>query len=223
MTATKWYFDIDRGLEILATEIETKVPDFKIENGKMIFNGQMPYYVVNEDEYVVIIDTTGNTNENVIKDSLYGYIVTKDSIIVKQGPSKIKKYSLGGEGTNLTKAEVVNFLSESNNIVFAFIFIAFSGVLALKMMNVLILVLYGMVLNMIFKTNLRFGQMMNFCLYAITLPMLLELVMFLSNGSIPYFYYFYWIISLSYVFMSIYMYRNNNKNNSIGTNIDLMR
>jgi len=107
------------------------------------------------------------------------------------------------KGITLTKSDVMEFLPKLSWIVFIFIAFGFIFVLGWKLLNAVILALLGLIANSMLRGRLKFNNMLNISIYALTLPMLVQLAVNLYGYPVPGFGLIYWGISMLYVAMAV--------------------
>lgn len=191
-------------MDELAVDLSVNVPEFKLENGEFIFEGNMPYYISSSTNEAFIIDTTGQVTESALKDVGVGMLITKDKVYIKRSEIETRSFSLTElKGIILTKADILDFLPKLSWIVFIFIVFGFIFVLSWKLLNAVILALLGLAANSILKSKLKFNNLLNISIYALTLPMLIQLAINLYGYPLPNFWLIYWGISLLYVVLAV--------------------
>lgn len=207
-------------IEELAANLNANIPEFRLENGEFSFEGKMPYYISSSTNEAFIIDTTGQSTESVLKDLVSGMLITKDKVYVKNSEVESRVFSLTEfKGVTITKSDVLEFLPKLSWIVFIFIAFGFIFVLGWKLLNAVILALLGLSANAVFKGRLKFNNLMNISIYALTLPMLIQLAVGLYGYPIPRFGLIYWGISILYVVLAV---KNcSDEANELGTGNDL--
>lgn len=209
MYSTIIFISIQGWVSGLTYQLTSNVPDFKLSNGEFSFQGKMPYTINNTAGELIVFDTTGKTTEKVLDKATVGMFIAKDYMVIKQ-PNKENRFSFTElKGTTITKNDFVEFLPKLNYIIIVGIILYFVIALGIKLANVLLLALCGLLFNEALKTDLKFGSLVNFSIYALTLPLLLELAVFLSGMYIPYFTFIYWFISIAYVAAAIKNYKND--------------
>ncbi len=188
----------------LAADLNVNVPEFRLENGEFSFEGKMPYIISSSSSEAFVIDTTGQVNEGVLKDVASGMLITKDKVYVKRSEVETREFSLSElKGITVSKTDVLEFLPKLSWIVFIFIAFGFIFVLGWKLLNAVILALLGLIANAVFNGRLKFNNLMNISIYALTLPMLIQLAVNLYGYPIPGFGFIYWAISILYVVLAV--------------------
>jgi hypothetical protein len=188
----------------LISSLSTNIPDFSLENGEFSFAGEMPYYISSSTNEAFVIDTTGKVDKTVLKDVGSGMLITRNMVYVKRSEAEMREFSLSEfKSFTLTKAKVLEFLPKLTWIVCILIAFGFVFVLGWKLLNAVILAMLGLIINASVRGRLQFNNLLNISIYALTLPMLLQLAVNLYGYPIPWFGLMYWGISVLYVAMAI--------------------
>lgn len=201
---TRMFIATRIGIDELVTNLNANVPEFRLENGEFSFEGKMPYYISSSTNEAFVIDTTGAVDENVLKDVSSGMLITKDKVFLKRSEIETREFNLKElNGVTLTKSDILEFLPKLSWIVFICIAFGFIFVLGWKLLNAVLLALLGLIANAMTRGRLKFNNLMNISIYALTLPMLIQLAVNLYGYPIPYFGFIYWIISILYVGLAV--------------------
>ncbi|MEA4847041.1 MAG: DUF1189 domain-containing protein [Clostridiaceae bacterium] len=204
INGTRTYIGTRIAMEELASNLNANVPEFRLENGEFSFEGDMPYYIGSSTNEAFVIDTTGQVTESVLKDAETGILITKDKVYVKRNEIETREFSLSElKSITLDKSDILEFMPKLSWIVFIFIAFGFIFVLGWKLLNAVILALLGLMANAVFKGRLKFGSLLNISIYALTLPLLVQLAVNLYGYPIPNFWMIYWVISILYVVLGI--------------------
>lgn len=204
----------------LTTNLNTNVPEFRLENGEFSFEGTMPYYISSSTNEVFVIDTTGQVTDSALKDVQFGVFISKDMIYMKNSEIETRQFNLTElKSITLTKSDLIEFLPKLKWITIIFIVFGFIFVLGWKLLNALILALLGLLANAILKGSLKFNNLLNISIYALTFPMLIQLAVNLSGYTLPKFGYIYWGISVLYVALAVKSC--GDEENELGTGNDL--
>ena len=188
----------------LTTNLNMNIPEFRLENGEFSFEGKMPYYISSSTNEVFVIDTTGQVTESVLKDVGFGMLITKDRVYLKNSQLETRTFSLTElKGITLNKSDVAEFLPKLSWIAIIFIAFGFIFVLGWKLINAVILALLGLIANAALKGRLKFNNLLNISIYALTLPMLIQLAVNLYGYPLPRFGLIYWGISILYVALAV--------------------
>jgi hypothetical protein len=188
----------------LGEAMQENVPDFRLSGGKFSFSGPMPYRI-EEDGFLLVIDTTGQTSMDDFDNVPNGIYITEDEMMTFQlGKTEIVHFS-DLAPLEISKDQIVSFLPGINAIVWIFIAIWFLFAFAGKLFGILILALIAMIATAMFNQKLTFLNQWNIAIYASTLPMLVKLVNTLLDGPLSGFMFIlYWGLAITYVFLGIY-------------------
>lgn len=204
INGTRTYIATRIGVEELVAGMSTNIPEFRLENGEFSFEGEMPYYISSSTDEAFVIDTTGQVSESILKDVSSGMLITRNMIYVKRNAIETREFSLTEfKGVTLTKSDVLEFLPKLSWIVLIFIAFGFIFALGWKLLNAVILALLGLVASAAMGARLKFNNLLNISIYALTLPMLIQLAVNLYGYPLPRFGFIYWGISVLYVTMAV--------------------
>ena len=208
-------------MDHLAVHMAENIPEFRLENGEFSFEGDMPFYISSSTNEAFIIDTTGQVTESALKDVGIGILITRDKVFVKRNEIETRQFSLSGlEGFTLTKSDVLEFIPKLSWIVFIVIAFGFIFVLGWKLLNAVILALLGIAANAVLKGRLKFNNLLNISIYALTLPMLVQLAVNLYGYPIPRFGLIYWLISILYLDLAIKSCIDQDKESGAGNELE---
>lgn len=184
-----------------ATAMIQKVSELKIENGVASSPAEQPL-VIKMDEVVFILDTTGQTKS--LDEFNDGVLITKNKFIIKRtkenSTSEIKEMEFSKFGDksiifrsgDIAKDEIANlkwgdkffsitpdsirkFVRIAMLIIFPFaIVIGFFIVFAAKLFHMLFFSLSALIANSAVRANLKYNELLNICVYALTPATLLS-------------------------------------------------
>lgn len=204
INGTKTYLGTKIIMEEMADDLKTNVPEFRLENGEFSFEGEMPHYISSSINELFVIDTTGKVTVSELKDVDTAILITRDKVYFKRSKLETREFNLTElKGFTLTKTDVLELMPKLSIIVAVFLAFGFIFALGWKLINAAIMALLGLIANTVFKGKLKFGNLMNICIYAITLPMLLQLAVNLYGYPIPNSWMIYWVISILYEVLAI--------------------
>lgn len=208
-------------IDELITNVNANIPEFKLENGEFSFEGKMPYYISSSTDEAFVIDTTGQVTKSVLKDVASGILITKDKVYAKRSEVETREFSLTElKGITLTKSDMLEFLPKLSWIVLIFIAFGFIFVLGWKLLNAVILALLGLIANALLNGRLKFNNMLNISIYALTLPMLIQVAVNLYGYPIPRFGLIYWGISILYVVLAVKSCRDEANEINAGNDLE---
>ena len=180
---------------------KSDVPDFKFENNALtVESDEQPIVYTNDKIFgIIILDTNATTeeeiNDNIKKMELYnnGIIFLKDKCILKSTAltgNVTYNYSDIVEANNIqnfTKQDIVNYFN--NNGLYAIYFTLFMSMLIyiftayllLYILDILILSVLGFLTARIYKLKMKYNATLNMDIYALTLPILLNMIYIIVN------------------------------------------
>lgn len=182
-----------------------KWPNFELKDGELTVEGNMPMVLSEDKDYYVMVDTTNNTNPDVLDSYSKGLLILKDKIIEKQNATQTQVIDFKSlQGMTINKDVVNNYLPLVK-IITPFIFIGtilwyFIG----GLLSALCLASIALIINAIFKTDLKYGQLYSLSIYALTTPLIIDMILkILSIHHFNYYWLFYHVIALVYVGFAI--------------------
>ncbi|MGL5085505.1 MAG: DUF1189 family protein [Clostridium sp.] len=192
-------------------EKETKIllqqEDFKFEISNNLLDFKNSPYKYEKGTSVVIIDSNKTLDEvssfkttTVHKD--ISYVFLKDGFVARIDSSEFKmKYSeiLFVEG-NINNDIVIKALDEVKVVKYIVVVVMIIATYFIAIAKALLISIVGIMSNNIIGTNLKYKDILKISLYAITLPMVLEVIIPISNYSI--------IIAGVYVIVTINSIKN---------------
>ncbi len=196
-------------IDTIQTVMQNDVPDFRLEGGQFSFDGPQPY-IVQEDAFTFIIDTTGETQLEDLAYVLNGLFITDTELIaINSGRTEITSFQ--SIPIDLTKDQIVNFMPSLLALVYIFLAIWYVFAFGAKLLGILILALITMIATALFRQNLTFVNQWNIAIYASTLPIVLKSLHSLANAPLTgFFFLIYWSIAITYVFLGVYALSKEN-------------
>ena len=125
MLTVRNYLLVKSIMEQAATGLKESIPEFRLENGKFSFEGDMPFYISSSTNAVFVIDTTGTIDENVLKGTTTGVLVTADAIHLKNNIQQQTLNFSDVKDVKLTKADIIEQLPGLSIWVLVFMLISF--------------------------------------------------------------------------------------------------
>ena len=192
------------GLTEFASTVRDKMPEFSLSGGKLAVEGKQPIIYTGDNNSAMFIDTTGQLDESVLDKYNDGVFISQDKILNKQGVRQTEIAFADFPQFSFNKAQLMNFLPMIKWILLVIgVFGYFFGA-AWILINTVILGLLGLVINSTNKNHLlTFSQTWRMAIYAITLPLLLELLVNLIYPALPYFSVIKWVLAVFLMFKAI--------------------
>jgi len=199
------------------TNFDSIVPDFTFSNGKLQVYGEMPI-VFDDEDYPIVIDTSADAEERILKEYDIIMLITSDKIIQKHYVNKSVTNLSAFQGITLTRddiADILPIMQPFGKIMFVLLGIGF---VCGKFFSVLIISLIGLIINSAAKTNLSYRNIFKISVYSITMPLLICTIMDLLPVLIPFKWFIFYAIATVYVYGAINsikreIYKINNPEN----------
>lgn len=211
MLTARNYLLVRNAMEQAAFKLSESMPNFQLKDGKFSFEGKMPYYVSNSASEVIVIDTTGTVNEASLQDAATGILVTADYLYIKNGIQQQALRFAELQTAEFNKQDLLEFLPKVSWLALIFMALWFVFVLVGQLVFAVLLALIGLAISQNLNTGLKFKHMLNFSIYALTLPMLIDLAVDISMVFIPEYIFFiiYTAVALTYLLFAIKTYKES--------------
>lgn len=198
-------------MEQASYELNASMPNFELKDGKFSFEGEMPYYIANSGNEVFVIDTTNTVDESIIKNTITGILVTEDRIFVKNNLQQQTFEFSDLQSTEFNKQDLIEFLPRISWLALASMLLWFLFVVIGHMLFALLIVLIGFIISSAYNVDLKFKHLFNFSVYALTLPMLIDLALDLAGSPIRMFLFIiiYTAIASIYMLFAIKTYKDS--------------
>lgn len=214
-------FELPGQLQTIIKETVNCYPEdleIKVSSGQVTTNVEEPYFVDScggefaTNQPLAVIDT--QTPYSLAQFDQYGVIawLTKDSIFVKRNSYETRSYSLNKINDFKLNKDFVDSLSNMISPWLKFVgptlmFLAFIGIYLsydFKLIYLLVLAVVIWLPAKIFKKTLPYGQSYKLGLYAITLGLIVELLVSLTNNLTGFsgFPFMFTLITLGVVFIN---------------------
>ena len=195
----------------LSSEIEAETPNFEIKDGILFVDSEQP--IILDDHSLIVIDTTGSTTLAQLKAQTTNknIILVDSKKIYYYSPSeqyKNQSLELANFQTDLSKQQIIDYLSSSSMIPTLFavmaIFVTFIG----KMIGTLVAWIIASIAASAKKVPVTSAQTYSLALYALTAPSLIKLI---TNvfPNIPFFTLIYYGILVFYLIRYLDEIKNN--------------
>lgn len=189
------------GISMFKADFAQKVPDFRLENGELHFSGKQPY-IQEENNFAIIVDTTGGTKEEALNKYQQGVLLTKTNMIQKQ-LGKTTTYNLSDlKSLKLDKKVVVDSIPFLKLFIFIIAFLAYIFFIIRKIIGLLLFAALAQVIAKR-KDLVNYSKGINIAIYASTLATFLQGIMMLSAPTFPFFFVIYFLIVFMYMALGI--------------------
>ena len=195
------------------------VPDFTFKEGKLSVSQSNPL-LYGDSAFAYIIDTVGTTDKSVLTGYQGGILITSTTVYEKDAFGQIQSFPLSAFDTMyITKDSLKQAIPVAkllNIFIYSFSLISF---FVLYLFKVLILSLFGILMNSIFKTRLNFSNIFKLSIYALTLSATFNVVINSINPSMnglgTYFLLIYFGVGALYLLKALTVLKINEENKEL--------
>ena len=213
-------------IETIKTSFAEECPDFRIENNTLLIEGENKKYEkdIGYETLGLIVDSE-NTDLTEEQNGQYQRIIAfyKDRMVMKTMDTKTsmtyEDISKNQNINGLSKQQILDYANSNEMLVIysiffvvtiIFVFIAYSIQILL---NIFLLSIIGLIMSKIAAVKLKYKEVFNMSIYALTLSIVLYLIYICVNIStgftIKYFDLAYQIISYIYIVTAILMIKSD--------------
>lgn len=184
-----------QGVQTLKKQF-AQVPYFKLENGQLQFSGPQPYIRENNN-IVVIVDTTGKTVEADLNKYDSGFLFTKTKMYEKVGPNiQIVDYARF-KGTTIDKPGVQSIIANFDLLIILLIIPAYIFYLGRKVLGILIFAFVAMAMARR-KELFPFNKAFKVAVYASTLATFVQAMFMLAPVVVSFLPTFVYIMIVTW-------------------------
>lgn len=195
-------YQVKQSIGKFTADLKNNLPDFTFENGELNVKEKMPIVIDGSKNDVVIIDTTGKTEEDVLHPYESGMLILKDRLIAKRNTTETRIISFSDfKELSFTRKDVIDFLPYLTWIAPLIGILAWVGFFIGKMLSALFLTIINLIVSNIRKANLRFSQLYSLSMYSLSLPILLDIIFKLFHSNLINVVYY--LIALVYGWLVI--------------------
>lgn len=196
-------YEFNTSITQMVYSFHESVPDFTLKNGELKIDKEMPIKLEDTNN-VVIIDTTGKTNESVLDAYDSGVFIGKNSLVQKKSGFETRSFNFSQlEAFELTKDDVENLIPLLRGINVIILIFGLPWFFVSKLFSALILSIIGLILSSIKKVDIKFGGLYKLSIYALTLPILIKVILSAMNLTIPHFWIVYFALGSVYLWNAI--------------------
>ncbi len=191
-------------VDSMASNFAQMAPEFVFADGGLTVNAPMPYIIEKTKDQILVVDTTGKTDETILKDYRNGLFIGKNKIINKKNELETSYYDLSSvKGVTVTKSTALKYIPWLKwfnvfIIMFMFIYEIIANLIAAFFLS-----LGGWLTGRIMNCRLIFSDLYKIGIYALTLPLLLELTRDILALKIPYFKFGFYVVAMIYVIVAL--------------------
>ncbi len=176
-----------QGMAEVSKELGDRLPEIRIENGVVSTDVQEPF-IIEEKDFIFIIDTTGKIT-TVDPSYKQGILLTRNKLIHRQSEIETRAYDLSKiKSFTVNKEAMERWRKASSRFAFPFlVVILFPYYVVAKQIQILFFSLIALIANTATKANLKYENLFNISLFALTPPVLLATIFNLAGLRIPLF------------------------------------
>lgn len=183
--------------------MEHDMPDFSIKDGVFEFEHEMPYVVDQGTGWLFIIDTTGQTSQEILSEYVSGIFINSDTILFKD-KGTLESINLADLApVTITKNTLDNWLVIAKYLaipgVLIWLLVFFVG----KVLSALIVAVLGLVAANSFSIQLSYKRLFVLAVYSLTIPSLARLVHTYLGFTIPYFWLLYFAVAAVCIVLAV--------------------
>ncbi|MGP7816261.1 DUF1189 domain-containing protein [Niallia sp. 01092] len=211
-------YHLSKGMnEGINSLLEEEALSFSIKNNELQSTNNEPT-IIYKDDLTIIVDSTGTYNANNISSSGNTVaLLKKEFIISTAGQAQAVEYRNFGN-VNITNEEILSSLKSLKSalpiMLSVFAIIYFLVMAISKVVETLILAIFGRLFSRILGRSLSYAQVWKITAYSITLPIMFFLVMDSLQTIVPNGALLNWFVGLFIVFLSIKEIPLDNKPNA---------
>ena len=192
----------------MVSSFHLTIPNFTFSKGELTVEGKMPIISDNANgsnsNEVFIIDTSGKTDESILKSYENAIFIGKDKLVQKKNNFETRSFSFKDfQGLNLNKTDIENFIPMLRWINVFIIVFGLLWFFVSKLISALFLSLIGLILSGIKNVKMDFSSLYKLSIYSLTLPIIIKVLCSGFGISIPHFWILYFTIGSIYLWNAI--------------------
>lgn len=216
--AIRGAIEVNDGISRFIKIYNDKCPNYELKNGELSVDGSMPIVLSEDEDNYIVIDTTNNTNPDVLDSHSNGILLLKDKMIQKKNGIQTEVTDFKSLQEVTINKNIVNRYLPFAKIIIPFIFLGnILGYFLGGLISSLFLALFALIINGIFKTKLKYGQLYSLSIYALTTPLIINTLFKILNLE---HFSFYWLIYhiIAYAYIGFVLNKLKNSQNNIAIN-----
>jgi hypothetical protein len=187
------------------------VPEIRIVNGQTQVDVPQPYTVWKDENFVFIIDTTGQYT-SIDTAFKAGALLTQSKLIIKESEFQTRQYELN-QFPNFTvnKETITRWSKIGQTIIWIILPIGtYFYLLIAKWLQIVLFSLFTLSMNNTMKTNLKYPQLLKIGIYALTAPIILDVIYSLVGRPNSIFIWLYIAVYIIYLTMAVKQLKTEN-------------
>jgi len=174
-----------QGMDEVSKELADRLPEIRIEEGVVSTDAQEPF-IIEEKDFTFIIDTTGKIT-TIDPSYKQGILLTKNKLIHRQSEIETREYDLSKiKFFTVNKAAMERWRKILSRFALPILLVSlFPYFIIVKLIHILLFSLTALIVNTATKANLKYENLFNISLFALTPPVLLATIFNLAGLKIP--------------------------------------
>ncbi|MFB3894714.1 MAG: DUF1189 domain-containing protein [bacterium] len=168
---------VNKVIDIVKNWEIKNVPEIRIVDGKTQVDVPQPFTVWKDENFIFLIDTTGQYTSI---DTIYkaGALLTQTKLIMKQDELRTQQYELSQfPNVTVNKDSITRWSKIGQTIIWIILPIGtYFYLLFAKWFQIILFSLFTLSLNNSMKTNLKYPQLLKIGIYALTAPIILDII-----------------------------------------------
>jgi len=188
-----------QGMGEVSKELGDRLPEIRIEDGAVSTDAQEPF-IIEEKDFIFIIDTTGKKT-TIDPSYKQGMLLTKNKLIHKQSEIETRAYNLSKiKSFTVNKEAMERWRKTFSRFALPILLVSlFPYFAVVKLIQILLFSLMALVMNTATKANLKYENLFNISLFALTPPVLLATIFNLAGLKIPLFGLLYIVVYIVFL------------------------
>lgn len=201
ITMIQFTYSFKLGLEEAMQTIQKEIPEFKLANGYLECQGEMPIIEV-EGNSVFVLDTSGKVDESILNSYDEGIVITSTKVFQKKNSIEYTTYNFKDiDWIKLTKGDVLKFIDKWYiPALFGVFIVGMIFILIAKLINVVFISILALIVNAFIRTKLIYENLFKLSFYAITLSTIIKMIITLFDLNVPYFFLIYYGVTIYYLY-----------------------
>ena len=190
-----------QGMGEVSKELGDRLPEIRIEDGIVSTDAQEPF-TIEEKDFIFVIDTTGRITA-IDPSYKQGILLTKKKLFYKQSEIETREYDLSKiKSFTVNKEAMERWKKTFSRFAFPILLISlFSYFVVVKLIQIFLFSLIALIANTTTKANLKYENLFNISLFALTPPVLLATIFTLAGLWIPPFWSIFLYVAIYIVFL----------------------
>lgn len=204
-------FQINKDIGGFVSDISGNIPEFTFSDGILDVKEPMPIIHEDLDGSTLIIDTTGQTTPDILDQYESATLILSDQVITKENGFKSEAFSFGDlVGFTFDQDDVIDKLPLLQWFSFIAAFFVWIGFFIGKLFSSLLLSLVGLILVAIRKKKISFGGLYSLAIYALTAPILLDILLQVFGTDLHNLVYY--VIAIAYMWLAMKHFNEKEEN-----------